>query len=188
MSLVSAPCFICGLPTKFVHLDYERFFCKSQLCIALYKDRPQQQQPQQPPPPDVIRSTRQIRKKPKITCPIEGDQRCHKAGLSLLKAIFNQYAREGQRLNRRALKQLIADANAPDNIYCCSDEQNIRDKYTEQELLDCILYKKTRFSSLSREARNMFTSLLLLLQTLDLHFEGRNPVIRAIRHDLVRIK
>lgn len=185
MSLVSAPCFICALPTKFVHLDYERFFCRDQLCLDLYKDRPQQQQP---PSPDVIRSTKQIRKKPKIICPVEGDQRCHKAGLSLLKAIFNHYAREGQRLSRRALKQLIADANAPDNIYCCSDEQNIRDKYTERQLLDCILYKKTRFSSLSKEARDMFTSLLLLLQTLDLHFQGKNPVIRAIRRDLVRIK
>jgi hypothetical protein len=174
---ITSSCFICEKETVFVDLQRLVFCCNKWECFSLLVNK-------MPLEADlVIDKTSEIRKKPKIMCPLSSDQKCHKAGLSLLKKIFNAYAERGMQIDKIALKQLIRDANADENIYCCSKEQNVKDKYTEKELIQCFLLHKALYRHLSVDAKAMYASLIELLETINRHLGEQNVVIVTILND-----
>ncbi len=178
---ITSQCFICDKNTSFVDLDRLVFCCNKDTCFTeLIRIMPLDAK--------VIEKTEEIRKKPKITCPLSSDQKCHKAGLSLLKSIFNTYAERGMRIDQTVIQQLIVDSNANGNIYCCSVEQNIKDKHTENELIQCFLQHKTHYRELSLNAREMYDSLIELLETINSHLDHQNHIITTILNDFSQWK
>lgn len=142
MERLSFPCASCGKPTELIDLSSLLFFCDT-VCSK----------------EPVIRSTREIRRRPRITCPLSGDQKCHIFGLNAAKVIFNHYGMMCQRIDEETLKALIIAINESDNIYCCSAEQNVRDKKTEEDFLDVFIYKTKVYNELSEESKEMYRLL-----------------------------
>lgn len=185
--MITSLCSICDKETVFVDLERLVFCCNTGDCYnQLILGIPPLEEEKRNDL--VIDKTKEIRKKPKITCPVSSDQKCHKAGLSLLKKIFNTYAEKGLKIDQMALKQLIKDANADENIYCCSKEHNISDKYTEKELIQCFLLHKTFYRELSESAKEMYDSLIELLKTINGHLSEQNDVIVTILNDFEQWK
>jgi hypothetical protein len=129
--MISFPCIQCKSETEYYDLTRKLFFCNLQ-CLSVYEQCDKS---------EVIHSTKEIRRTPHIHCPLEDDQKCHIFGLNAAKQILNHYAFECTRLDDEALEKLIVAINGPSNIYCCSKEQNDKDKETERLFLDCFLYK-----------------------------------------------
>jgi serine protease inhibitor len=134
---------------------------------------------------DALHSTKSMRRKLRIKCPIKDDQRCHKVGLNLIKVLFNHDA-EGWENNQELFDALVKISNLVSNIYCCSVAVNSHDKVVEEELLNCILYDKITFSSLSQNSRNMYTLLMNMLYIVRQEVKSKtallmiNQVITAI--------
>jgi hypothetical protein len=108
----------------------------------------------------VIRTTREIRRRPHITCTIAGNQKCHILGLNAAKVIFNHYGiEECLRVDEETIKALIIAINDPSNIYCCSVEENQRDKEIEDDFLSVFIYKTKKYDTLCKEAQEMYAML-----------------------------
>lgn len=146
---ISFPCFSCGKSTEWLRLTDVRFFCHISVNARCSTEG------------EVIHSTRDIRKTPRsMVCPITGDQRCHIFGLNAAKVIFNYYAMEKcDRIDDETLFALVKSINDKQNIVCCSAQKNLQDKTTEEEFLDCFLYRRKPFVSLSEEAMTMYDAM-----------------------------
>lgn len=137
------PCVNCGVLTEWFNVETLDFLC-AQECKE-----------------SIIHSTKEIRRRASVfRCSKEGDQRCHLFGLNAAKVIFNYYATVYcQALDQATLEELIEVINEESNLYCCSAEQNKKDKETEQMLLDVFIYKTREYKSLSDETKLMYYQL-----------------------------
>ena len=143
MEPLSFPCHRCGNLTSMIDLKRLLFFCDE----ACSKE-------------PVIRTTREIRRRPRITCTIAGNQKCHILGLNAAKVIFNHYGlEECLRADEEVIKALIVAINDPSNIYCCSAEQNVCDKEIEDDFLAVFIYKTKKYDTLCKEAKEMYAML-----------------------------
>lgn len=169
------PCFSCGKKTEWLRLTTMRFFCHPSVNAQCSMEE------------EVIHSTREIRKMPRdMVCPITGDQRCHILGLNAAKVILNHYALEKcDRIDDETLSVLVESINDKQNLVCCSERQNEIDKETEKEFLDCFLYKRVSFDSLSTEALLMYDAM----RRVFLAIEAKHPshTIVAILNDFDRV-
>lgn len=141
---ISSPCVTCGHYTEVIELGSLRFFCNT----VCYDGQP------------VIRSTRDIRKTPRIRCENTNDEKCHILGLNAAKVIFNHYAlEECDRIDDETLRALVIAINAKENLECCSAQKNVKDKETEEAFLDVFIYKKRDYESLDNDGRRMYNAL-----------------------------
>jgi len=164
MSLTFA-CQTCCRQTEWIHLESLRFFC-NEVC---YNQEP------------VIRSTRDIRKTPRIKCPLKSDQKCHIFGLNAAKVILNHYAFQCERIDDETLEKLIVAINSRDNIECCTAEKNLRDKETEKAFLEVFLYKTRPYDTLNEEGRKMYDALKRVFEKIQTLLEDRpSEVIQKI--------
>lgn len=180
-------CAYCESATKWVDLETYHFFCNS-VCrssftlssslhetIATAAATCSESEA-------VIKTTRDIRKSQRsMVCSITGDQKCHILGLNAVKIIFNHYGFHCKRIDKKTLKALVIAINAKDNLYCCSQEQNVKDKYTEEQFLDCFLYKKIPYTQLDPEAVTMYTTMQRILRKV--LKKDKSPVIEEILKD-----
>lgn len=121
----------------------------------------------------VLERTETLRQSERrVQCGVPGDQRCHDTGLNLMKEILNYYTTvRSITLDDEELSVLKHDINDPHiNIRCCSFADNVRDKYTEKEVLRYIFHREpTRASDMSPVARHMFAQLVAFLETVRSH-------------------
>ena len=171
------PCDYCERLTEWLDLETQRFFCNT-ICMD-----------KQCNGEEVIHSTRSIRKMPRsMVCSVEGNQRCHMLGLNAVKLIFNHYGFQCERIDDKTLKQLVIAVNARDVMYCCSPQQNLKDKYTEELFLDVFLYKRAPYSALNQEAIAMY----MVMQRIFLKVQEKlgveqSPVIDRILSDFAQV-
>lgn len=171
---LSFPCFSCGKSTEWLRLSTMRFFCHTSVNAQCSVGG------------EVIHSTRDIRKMPRsMVCPITGDQRCHILGLNAAKLIFNEYGFHCQRIDEETLRQLIIEINSPTNLECCSPEENLKDKMIEEEFLDCFLYRRQSFASLSEDAIDMYEAMRRVFLAVQAKHPSR--VIATILNDFERV-
>lgn len=132
---------------------------------------------------DIIRSTRQLRKRIHVTCPRPDDQRCHNTGLNLIKLLLNYYTTvRDVTLDADEMRVLKHDINDPRlNIRCCSEASNEQDKVLEAEVLDYIFRHRPgdTVETMSSGAQHMFRELVTMLRTVKQH--------ASIRHDTPHI-
>ncbi len=137
-------CDLCGEPAEWVDVKHMRVYCLGAQCSR----------------EEVIHSTREIRKTQRsMVCATHGEQRCHILGLNAVKVIFNAYAFDCLRIDDETLKELVIEINAKDNLYCCSAEQNVKDKAIEEAFLDCFLYKRLPYAFLQQEELVMYDAM-----------------------------
>jgi len=164
---IAYPCQTCHQLTEFVELSTCRFFC-STVCA--------EQEP-------VIRSTREIRKTPRLRCPVASDQKCHIFGLNAAKVIINHYALQCERIDEETLKRLVVAINARNNIECCTPQKNLQDKETEKAFLDVFIYKTRPYKSLDIEAQRMYLALKMVFGELQQSLSQHSEVIQTILED-----
>jgi hypothetical protein len=111
---------------------------------------------------NALKSTRSMRRRLNVTCSLKSDQKCHKVGLNLIKVLFNHDV-DGWEKDVLLFDTIVKWINLDSNIYCCSVQVNANDKEIEECLLDCILYQRRSFSSLSQDSVSMYTLLMSLL-------------------------
>ena len=70
------------------------------------------------------------------------------------------------RIDDDTLSALVKSINDKTNIYCCSESQNLQDKTTEEEFLDCFLYGRKPFASLSKDAMTMYDAMRRVFMTI----------------------
>ena len=170
---LSFPCETCQLETEWLHLESLRFFCNA----ACYTEEP------------VIRSTREIRKTPRIKCPLQTDQRCHIFGLNAAKVILNHYAFHCERIDEETLEELVIAINRKSNIECCTPEKNRQDKETEKAFLDVFIYKTRSYEQLDEEGRKMYQALKSVFTEIqNLLKDRRSKVIDIIIDDFSTIE
>lgn len=186
---LALPCLYCERETEWVDLESRRFFCDVACRSYYYQFQESQKECRTD---EVIHSTREIRKMPRhMVCPIDASQRCHILGLNAAKIIFNYYAQhECLRIDDETLEALIMSINARDNLYCCSKEQNTRDKETEKLFLDAFLYRRVAYKTLTSEARAMYSAMQRIFHAIQEHLgeAHHSAVIDAILNDFASVE
>lgn len=184
-------CNYCERPTVWVDLATYDAFCNMQCRTFFLESDGAVAKCNGETATEVIPSTRMIRKMPrKMVCSVTGDQRCHILGLNAVKVIFNHYGFQCERIDDRALKELVIAVNALDNLHCCSPEQNLQDKYTEELFLTVFLYRRTPYAQLTEEALEMYTMMQRVFLKVQerLGKENRSPVIDKILSDFALVE
>ncbi len=114
----------------------------------------------------VVDTTRELRQRPALRCE-EGAQRCHDVGLNLLKRVLNHYTLVRHlRLEPSTYAALRLEANALQNLRCCTPQENREDTVVERELLQHMFRGEPLRSP---EARLMLQQLQTLLQQVASH-------------------
>lgn len=130
--------------------------------------------------PVLIKTTKTIRKRSPIVCPV-GDQGAHLVGLNLLKKIVNYYSVERDIVLRDpVIDQLVRDINDKSNFECETPEQNAEDRHVEQEVLNLLFHSKITYEEMSDAAKLMFQRLRELLQTMVINLSSRGESVTEL--------
>ena len=131
--------------------------------------------------PVLIKTTKTIRKRSPIVCPV-GDQAAHLVGLQLLKLILNYYSVERDIVVKGpVIDQLVKDINDKSNFECETVEQNTEDKHIEEEVLNLLFHTdKMSYDEMCDPAKLMFQRLRQLLQTMILHLSSKGESVNEL--------
>ena len=141
---------------------------------------------------EIVKTTKEWRTPLGMKCKMKSFQKCHNAGLNLMKELVNHYADKGvidDSLYVSMKDAIIHSLNDIElNLRCCSIQDNTKDKGIEEELMECIIDQKRGYNELSGKAIKMLNDLRLVLVDIQLHLSKINKegedVIKLMNHNI----